>query len=123
MNKHICGMTRQEFLDVPERKDCDDPIYCYHFIIIPTDEFSKERSPMSCIYKNMIIIAADEHCKPICRINESDILWLYDAHRWRIDCLPASSLICIDTDDPIKIKGRNELSVYSNMDMKKLIKM
>ena len=118
MNKHICEMTLQEFLEVPYRQANDKVIYCYHFVIIPTDEFNSKPSPLNYRYKNMIIIAVDKYCNPICRVSDkSDIMFLYGClnHGWRIDCLPESGLICIDTDEviKIKIKGNNKLNIYS----------
>lgn len=113
-------MTKEEFLEVPTKINLrSNPIYCKFMVIIPTTRLvGKPDEPRFGRYNAMIIVAIDEQCHPICKIDgDIDLLSLYDfrilskkkcvsaisACEWRIDCLPTSGLLCFNTDKRIKI--------------------
>ena len=115
--KHICSMTKEEFLDVPTIDlRLAGSVICKFIVIIPTTTLvGKADEPrFECRYNAMIIVAIDRQFHPICKIEgDIDLLSLYNSgtvnkklvsvRKWRIDCLPTSGLLCFDTEENIKI--------------------
>jgi hypothetical protein len=118
MDKHICGMTREEFLSVPTITDLkNNPIYCKFVVVIPMDTLVGDIAELRFEqrFREMIIVAIDSKSHPIYKVKDDiDIISFnnfgYEKHpkrkaprKWSMDCLPTSGLLCLNTDKYIKI--------------------